>query len=101
MGLHMFPVACPAVSISSSKMSSVDDLQSKKTFKFLTMISQSERVVQCFTRQPLASRAASTVRLAILTGFCYTPLSEGSVHSKAGHFDQVLLHTTFRGQCPQ
>ena len=40
------------------------------------------------------------VRQAILTGFCYTPLSEGSVHGKAGHFDWVLLDTTFRGQCP-
>lgn len=35
--------------------------QAKKTLSFLTLLSQSEKVAACFTRQPLATRAASTI----------------------------------------
>ena len=35
--------------------------QSKKTLSFLTLLSQSDKVAKCFTKQPLATRAASAV----------------------------------------
>ncbi|XP_076441977.1 uncharacterized protein LOC143280995 isoform X2 [Babylonia areolata] len=35
--------------------------QAKKTLKFLNLVSQSDTVAHCFTRQPLATRAASTI----------------------------------------
>ncbi|XP_070185437.1 uncharacterized protein [Littorina saxatilis] len=68
--------------------------QAKKTLKFLTLITQSDKVVRCFTCQPLATRAASTMN-GFLDSLCGAKAKSFKVKDMAKYdFNPAeLLHT--------
>lgn len=56
--------------------------QAKKTLQFLDLLSQSEEVARCFTHQPLAARAASTIN-GFLESLCGAKAKDFKVKNMA------------------
>ncbi|KAL8576659.1 hypothetical protein ACOMHN_025134 [Nucella lapillus] len=76
---------------SEEKVGSGFMRQAKKTLKFLNLLSQSENVARCFTRQPLAARAASTIN-GFLDSLCGAKAKDLKVKDMAKYnFNPVEL----------